>query len=159
MKKEHKKTIIRFSWVLFIIYIIAMAYFLFFSEYLNRGRMRGDFRYNLVLLKEVKRSFWCLRNGNYHYFALNFIMNIVAFVPFGFFLPLISRTRTGRKFWYVMLTALGFTVTIEVTQLVLKVGTFDVDDILLNTIGGFIGFLLFKIMQGIWWIVRKVWIK
>lgn len=159
LKKEHRRVIIRFSWILFIIYIVAMAYFLFFSEYLNRGGMRGGFRYNLTLLQEVKRSFWCLRAGDYYYFVLNFIMNIISFVPFGFFLPLISRNRRGRKFWYVMLSIFGVTVAIEVIQLVLKVGTFDVDDILLNTIGGFIGYLFFKITQFIWWMIRKVCAK
>lgn len=159
MKKEHKRVIIRFSWILFLLYMVAMAYFLFFSEYLNRDRIRDDFRYNIVFLQEVKRSFYCLRIGDYRYFVLNFIMNIVAFVPFGFFLPLISRTRVGRTFWYVMLSVVSFTVIIEIIQLFSRVGTFDVDDILLNTIGGFIGYLLFKILQFIWWLIRKVSIR
>ena len=58
-----------------------------------------------------------------------------------------------------MLSIFGVTVAIEVIQHVLKVGTFDVDDILLNTIGGFIGYLFFKITQFIWWMIRKVCAK
>ena len=44
---------------------------------------------------------------------------------------------------------LGFFLSfcIEITQLVFKVGSFDVDDLLLNTIGGILGFLSYKIVQ------------
>lgn len=54
-----------------------------------------------------------------------------------------------------MFSALLFTLSIEVLQLLLKVGTFDIDDIFLNTVGGFIGFILFKIAKGIHTLIRK----
>ena len=34
---------------------------------------------------------------------------------------------------------------VEVLQLVTKVGSFDVDDLLLNTVGGILGFLIYKL--------------
>lgn len=153
---HHIRLIKKFSWVLFILYLILMAYFLFFSEYLNRGSLGTEYRYNLTLFQEVKRSFWCLNHGVYSYFWLNFVMNILAFVPLGFFLPLLSKTITGRKFWYVFLSAFQFTLAIELLQLVLKVGTFDVDDIFLNTVGGILGYILFLIAQFVQKILRKV---
>lgn len=133
-----------------------MAYFLFFSEYLNRSNVGTEFHYNLTLLKEVKRSFWCYKAGMYQYFVLNFVMNIVAFIPFGFFLPFLSYSAARKKFTYVIFCAFGFTLTIEFTQLILRVGTFDVDDILLNTIGGLIGFILYEFAQLFRIIIRKV---
>jgi glycopeptide antibiotics resistance protein len=36
---------------------------------------------------------------------------------------------------------------VEVTQLVTRVGSFDVDDLLLNTIGGILGYLIYKIVS------------
>lgn len=156
MKKEYKRAIKKFSWILFILYLIAMAYFLFFSEYLNRGYVGKDYRYNIVLFKEVKRSFWCYHAGMYRYFILNFVMNIVAFIPFGFFLPFLSKNANRRNFIYVVGSALEFTLIIEILQLILKVGTFDVDDIFLNTVGGIIGFILFECSQVIYKSLRKV---
>lgn len=156
MRKEQKRAIKKFSWLFFIIYLIMMAYFLFFSEYLNRSNLGTEYRYNLTLFQEVKRSFWCFRAGDYSYFVLNFIMNILAFVPYGFFLPILSKNPKHRKFFYVIFSALQFTFLIEVVQLVLKVGTFDVDDIFLNTLGGVAGFILFQIVQLIWKMIRKV---
>ncbi len=155
MKPYHVKKIKNLSWVLFCSYLVVMAYLLFFSEYLNRNGTR-EYRYNLVFFQEVNRSFWCLRHGQPSYFLLNFVMNIVAFVPFGFFLPLLSRNRHGKNIFYVMFSALEFTLVIEIVQLVLRVGTFDVDDIMLNSIGGFIGYLLFIIMYLFYKLLRKV---
>ena len=40
-------------------------------------------------------------------------------------------------------------LTIEITQLLTRVGSFDVDDLILNTAGGIAGYLLFYIMNKI----------
>ena len=40
---------------------------------------------------------------------------------------------------------MGLSLCVEVVQLFTKVGSFDVDDILLNTIGGVLGYILFAI--------------
>ena len=156
MKTQHKKIIRKTTWVLLIIYLICMTYFLFFSEWLNRTSFGPEYRYNLTLFREVKRSFWCLRAGDTSYFILNFILNIVAFVPFGFFLPILSKKRYGKKFLYTFFSTLQFTLIIELCQLFMKVGTFDVDDIFLNTIGGVIGYLCYIIVYGVFLLMRKV---
>ena len=36
---------------------------------------------------------------------------------------------------------------IETVQLVCKVGSFDVDDLLLNTIGGIVGYIFYRVVQ------------
>ena len=40
---------------------------------------------------------------------------------------------------------MGLSLCVEVLQLLTRVGSFDVDDIFLNTIGGVLGFVLFII--------------
>lgn len=140
---KHKLWIHRFLIVLFMLYIAAMAYLLFFSEQLNRTN--GNYEYNLVLLKEIKRGFWCYRNGMKGYFLLNVVMNVVAFMPFGFLLPLIHSGH--RKFSHIVFLGFEMTLFIELVQLLLRVGSFDVDDILLNMTGAILGFLLFKLLS------------
>ena len=64
---------------------------------------------------------------------LNLAGNVIGFLPFGFFLPILSRRlRNG-----AVVTALGFglSLLVESIQLVFKVGCFDVDDLILNTLG------------------------
>jgi glycopeptide antibiotics resistance protein len=69
----------------------------------------------------------------------NFFGNIAAFIPFGFLLPLMRKKLT---FSNVLLCSLLFSLAVEITQLLFRVGAFDVDDIILNALGGGIGYFL-----------------
>lgn len=53
-----------------------------------------EYRYNLVLFKEIKR-FWQYREqlGWYAMFT-NLFGNVIIFMPFGFFLPMASKYRS-----------------------------------------------------------------
>ena len=66
-------------------------------------------------------------------------------MPFGFILPVVSRR--GRTWYNTFLLGFFLSLCIESTQLVFKVGSFDVDDLLLNTVGGILGFLSYKAVQ------------
>lgn len=74
------------------------------------------------------------------------LSNIAVFVPFGFFLGewLASSNRTGswRRVGLVTLAAFGLSLCIECLQLVLKVGFFEVTDLVMNTVGGGVGGLV-----------------
>ena len=76
---------------------------------------------------------------------LNLVGNIVAFVPFGFFLPILYPRC--RNFLYTVFFSFEVSLAVETIQLVSKVGSFDVDDMLLNTIGGAMGCLTFYWMN------------
>ena len=65
------------------------------------------------------------------------VMNIILFIPFGFFVYILSR----RPFLTTVLACL-MSVSIEVLQYVLPIGRIsNVDDVILNTFGGIIGML------------------
>ncbi|MFR2190096.1 MAG: VanZ family protein, partial [Blautia sp.] len=49
----------------------------------------------------------------------------------------------------VMLLGFSFSLLVECTQLVTRVGTFDVDDLMLNTLGAVIGYLFFALCDRI----------
>lgn len=132
--------------VLFICYIAFVFYFLLFSDWYGRTGEMYDYHYNLVLFKEIKR-FWQYRDilGNFAVFS-NLVGNVLIFMPYGFFLPMASRSRS---FFVTMFYSLGLSFCIEVFQLLTKVGSFDVDDLLLNTIGGILGYIVFVICNAI----------
>jgi glycopeptide antibiotics resistance protein len=69
----------------------------------------------------------------------NTLLNILLFVPLGFFLPLLWRQLRSRK--ATALWGLGFSLSIELTQMFSGRLT-DVDDLLTNTAGAVIGFYL-----------------
>ena len=64
-----------------------------------------------------------------------------------FILPVISRR--GRHWYKTFLLSVLFSLGIETVQLIFKVGSFDVDDMFLNTIGGITGFIFVKLCTGI----------
>lgn len=147
MKQEHKVWISRLTKILFVIYIIILVYFLFFSERYGRVSGSEEYRYNLKLFYEIKRFIIYRRELGWESFIVNIFGNIFAFAPFGFALPIISPKN--KKFLNIFLLSFELTLTIEVMQLLLKVGIFDVDDIFLNTLGGIVGYLGFTICNRI----------
>lgn len=131
--------------VLFITYLALLVYFLFFAESMGRTLSQEEYSYNLELFKEIRRFYTYRRKLGLVAVTLNLIGNIGAFVPFGFFLPVISRS--GRKCFHTVLLSFLFSLVVETTQLIYKVGIFDVDDLLLNTLGGLLGYMFFKLAQ------------
>lgn len=67
------------------------------------------------------------------------ILNIIMFMPLGFLLPLIWKSfRNGVG---VLVTGVGFSLAIEIAQLFNRRLT-DVDDLIMNTMGTLIGFII-----------------
>ena len=132
--------------ILFILYVIFIVYFLLFSDWYGRtGEMR-EYHYNLVLFKEIKR-FWNYREQlGIMAVMSNLLGNVLIFVPFGFFMPIGSRFRS---FLATAFYGFGISLCVELFQLVTKVGSFDVDDLLLNTVGSILGYMLFILCDGI----------
>ena len=147
MKTKNKNIIIKILKIIFIIYIAILSYFLFFSERYGRDIVHSEYRYNLTLFKELERFIKHRKIIGLEGFVVNIIGNVFAFTPFGFLLPIISPKN--RKIINVTLLTLQFSFTIELLQLIFKVGIFDVDDLFMNTLGGVIGFLIFKILNSI----------
>lgn len=143
MKKETKKKIQIVSAGLFLLYLICLTYFLFFAESLGRSYTEREYAYNLHLFREIAR-FWNYRKelGMAAVLA-NIVGNVVCFIPFGTFLPILNRK--ARNFFMILTLSFEFSFLVECTQLISKVGSFDVDDLFLNTLGGVIGFLIFTV--------------
>lgn len=146
MKYKERKRLRILGKILFVCYIIFIIYFLIFSEWYGRTGEMKEYHYNLVLFKEIKR-FWVYRRtlGAFAVFT-NVVGNVLIFVPFGFFMPMASRNRS---FFSTVFYSFGLSLCVEFFQLVTKVGCFDVDDLLLNTIGGILGYLIFLICNAI----------
>lgn len=131
--------------ILFIIYFIVLFYFLFFSEKMGRTYSERAYHYNLIPFREIGRFIKHRAVLGNEAVLLNIVGNVVAFVPFGAFLPIFS-TRC-RHFLYTALYSFELSLLVELLQLIFKVGSFDVDDLLLNTLGGIIGFVIYVLIE------------
>ncbi len=74
---------------------------------------------------------------------VNLAGNVIVFVPFGLLLPLVQERF--RSPFILTLWTIFYILLLETLQMVLRVGSFDVDDLLLNLIGVWSGLLLLRI--------------
>ncbi len=139
MSKKKREVLHVLSWIAFIIYLILMVYFLFFCEQLGRTPSTR-YHYNLTPFTEIKRYINHIEEIGYFGVILNLIGNVVCFMPLGFVLPILSRRKWG-VFRITLISCLASCV-VEAVQLVTKLGSCDVDDIIMNTLGGLSGYLL-----------------
>lgn len=137
--KGKKERII--SIIIFVIYIIALCYFLFFAESMGRTARGDEYHYNLQPLFEIKRIWRSSHILGMKYLILNFAGNVIAFIPFGYLLPKMVKKKP--RLFHTVLFSFEFSLLVELTQLISRTGSFDVDDLILNTFGGLIGYILY----------------
>ena len=127
--------------------MLAVVYLMFFFEKYDRTLADRQYLFNLVPFREIRRFIRYRDVLGTSVVVENLIGNIIGFVPFGYILPLIYKNK--RKFWLITLLTAEFSLFIELTQLMLRVGSCDIDDIILNTCGGMLGYGLFFISNRI----------
>ena len=143
---EKKKEVGRiFAILAFLAYLLLLAYLLFFSSTYGRTMEMG-YRYNLKPFLEIRRGIEYIDTVGFRYVLVNIVGNIVAFMPFGFLAPMTTERRMtiGKMFFYSFL----LTLCAETLQLISKTGAFDVDDLILNTIGGILGYGCYMLLIG-----------
>lgn len=152
MKKKKRRKLHIIAWIAFFIYLVMMVYFLFFCEQL--GRVPSDtYHYNLKPFTEIKRYINHVAEIGWFGVALNLFGNVICFMPLGFVLPILSH----RKWGLIRITIVSClaSLAIELTQLVTKLGSCDVDDIIMNTLGGLLGYILFVVCNKMYHGMRK----
>ena len=144
MTPRRKKHIQRVSGGLFFLYLAVLIYFLFFAD--EYGRTPSvEMRYNLVPFVEIRRFLVYRKTLGFRAVFLNVYGNIIGFLPFGFFLP--AMHQYFRRVYRTVSVSFLFSCGIELTQLVTRRGSCDVDDVILNTLGGLLGYLLFALSR------------
>lgn len=83
----------------------------------------------------------------------NTIGNILIFLSLGIFLPILFKKFNTLSKVFVSLIMISF--SIEALQFVLQIGQFDIDDIILNTIGGVLGYFLIQTIRDIKDLIEK----
>ena len=115
-----------------------VAYILCLFQIVTSQDVSGDHGINITFFKELTRYELGSR-----LFYHNIIGNILLFVPFGFFTSYFLDLEKKR---YIFL--LTFIVSIVIETIQLNIGrAFDVDDVILNLAGGFLGYLMYRIID------------
>ncbi len=134
--KNHQKLVLYKELLMlsFIIYILCLFQVVTFQDAVTWSSN------NFIPFKEMFRY----QIGS-RLFIKNVLGNIILFLPFGFFTAYYLDIK--KPYLIIILTLIAST-SIEFVQM--SIGrVFDIDDIMLNTIGGIVGFYLFSILSKI----------
>jgi len=124
---------------LFIAYMVALL----FITVIRPGVYDSNRQINPRLFVEL---FALIKTSGWGTFLWLFLGNIGWFVPFGFLVPILfKRLRPAT----VVLAGLLLSLCIETTQFIFHKGVAELDDLVLNTLGVAIGYLLFRLVHGL----------
>ena len=123
-----------------ILSFVFIVYILCLFQLVTSQDLPGEHGINIIPFKEISRYTFGSR-----LFFRNVVGNIILFMPFGF---LTSYYLDLEKKRYNILITLLISVIIEFIQL--SIGrAFDIDDIILNIVGSFIGCLMYRVIDRI----------
>lgn len=128
--KNHRNS---FSFYKEFLTLISIMYIWLLFEILTMTELNTASGINLVPFSEIMRYKIGTKMFNY-----SVIGNIVIFIPFGY---LVDSYVKPKNIMPVLLMTLITSITIEIVQL--NIGrSFDIDDIILNVLGGLLGYLI-----------------
>lgn len=141
MKKRFYLLCSALLYTFLIVYILLLLYFLFFAR-TGLSAAGLDFSFNLIPFNTIREQLSQL-NTPFRYFAIqNIIINTLMLVPLGIYISLLIKQKT------LIHSSLIFAVSlfIEIIQGIFRLGAVDIDDIILNCFGGFLGLLICRVL-------------
>lgn len=120
-------------------YTLLLLYWMF----IGFGRTHlpyPGYQYNLIPFHTIKMYMLYADHFNAKNWAINVVGNIAVFMPFGLSVPYL-RKMSGFRFILLFVVIL---LMLECLQLISQRGSFDVDDLLLNTAGAMLGYGMYK---------------
>ncbi|MDF2942667.1 MAG: teicoplanin resistance protein VanZ [Herbinix sp.] len=144
-KRERIKTV--FLYGVFICYIILLIKILLLSRvslldlfHSQRASIRSI---NLIPFHSIM-GYLSGSSDTIRRFAFgNVVGNIVIFIPLGIYLPLFKKDKKLLVNLFLIFTV---SLLVEIIQGLLGIGVSDIDDIILNCLGGVIGILVYKFL-------------
>jgi len=141
------QVLIHSSFFVYVFFVLQLTgYFILFKEVSSHGwwdkmnhRIESNDHVNLTPFGTIDR---------YSTFDKQVIGNLIMLFPLGIYLPLLYRKlRRLSGFFAVLLVSFFVSVGIEVLQLATSYRSTDVDDIMLNTGGACLGFIVYQLIK------------
>lgn len=99
---------------------------------------------NLVPFSEITRTMELMTSHS----LFNLVGNVAIFVPFGLLVGAMLKKR-GISALAALMYSFLMSLLLESAQLLLRIGQFDVDDLLLNAFGGLLGYFIFSAIAAV----------
>lgn len=135
-----KKIIHIVVWITFVFYCLILLKLLFLDMRTQTSYANILHHINLIPFKTIYGYAVKIINDqiNTDIVVRNILGNLIAFFPMGCYLPcLFPKIRKFKRVCFVML---GMLVGVELLQLLLRLGSFDIDDIIFNFGGAIVGY-------------------
>ncbi|MCY9661457.1 VanZ family protein [Paenibacillus chondroitinus] len=139
-----RKRLIRgLVWLLFIGYTGCLLYWMFWGFGRESLRSGGhlEYNYNIVPFRTIGMYILHAHLFSMRTWVINLFGNVGVFMPYGFILPYLFRV--ARRNWVFLLLFGCPLVGLEVLQMLLRVGSLDVDDLILNIFGASLAYWIF----------------
>jgi glycopeptide antibiotics resistance protein len=135
---------IQSSFLVYVFMVLTLTgYFILFREVAAHGwwhrvlhRLQTKERINLQPLLMFKQ---------FRITSTQVIGNLVMLLPLGIYIPLLFPRLSG--FFRVFIICLLVSVAIELMQLITSVRSTDIDDVILNTSGAVVGYIIYKLAR------------
>jgi len=128
------KWICLFLFVIYILIVLRLTVFRFVTPFEQP-------QINLIPFVDLVHVYM---NAGIYSFLWLFLGNIGWFMPFGFLMPILLKKSSFLK---IVLMGFSFSFAIETTQFFSRQGVAELDDLILNTFGVIIGYLIFKLFR------------
>lgn len=123
--------------IVFIYYIILLFNMVIFARYSNITS------YNIIPFASITAL---ITNGNLYTIVINLFGNLLIFMPLEYFIIELFKVN---KFKQNLLLSFIIILMIETSQFILKIGVFDVDDIIICTFGMMTFYVIYNSIKNI----------
>lgn len=128
---------------IYTIIIVPYTLFLLYLMFLGMGRFQ--YEENLITVEPVFSTFKFIQGPTKTIDIVTIVLgNIMMFIPFGFMGWVIPGLKKLKPLIFGFISCI---VIVEALQYFTRMGIFEVDDILLNTFGVYIGWLLRRFLD------------
>jgi glycopeptide antibiotics resistance protein len=135
---------IQSSFLVYVFMVLTLTgYFILFREIAAHGWWHRVL--HRVQTKERINLHPFLMFRQFRLASTQVIGNLVMLLPLGIYIPLLFPGLSG--FFRVFIICLCVSISIELMQLITSVRSTDIDDVILNTFGAVIGYVLYKFLR------------
>ncbi len=117
-------------------YTVVLLYFTVLGRY-----SKSYYRYETEIFAAYRQYFETSDKN----VLIMIIINLLMMIPISFLLCMVIKSKC--KYLWVMLISVSLSLLIEVLQLVTRCGTFEVDDLINNTVSTVFGILIYLITK------------
>lgn len=120
-------------------YTLVMLYFMFF------GMGRSQYEHNIVRIVPIYSTIEYIEQAfSWKEDVAIVLGNLIMFIPYGFLGWVLPKCKNIK---YLIINFVSAITIVEALQYFTRLGVFDIDDIMINTIGVYFGYQLCKVFE------------